>query len=450
MRKTHGAIGLRYPDGVSQLAPPHAASREADTGVRRPLTRRDHRVDLLVALALVALGLGTIALGTEAHAVSGRDVTSAPVSVLCLLALVLPVALRRRHPVLALVLVSTAFLGGQALGYPDVLTPAVAEFLVLYTANAWAASRRAALVSSVAVAGVLFTCFGAVFAAEALRTADEVGGVRPASAVVAVVLVSNALYFATAIAFGRSTRVSAQRLRALERAGVELRAAQELVAEQAIVEERSRIARELHDVVGHHVAAIGIQAGAARRVLDQPDVAREALAAVESTTRSTMDELARLLLLLRDRGDDGAALRGPADVHALPELVRSTRSLGLDVRLEVEGGARHLPESVGLTLYRVAQEALTNTLKHARAGSAVVTLRYDESSVSVEVVDDGHGGGQPSRAGLGQRGMRERVDLHGGVLELGPAPCRGYRVLAVLPVAPARAAASDPAVGVPS
>lgn len=435
---------------MSQLAPPPAADHEAGTGGRRPLTRRDHRLDVLVALALVALGLGTIALGTEAHAVSGRDVTSFPVSAACLAALVLPVALRRRRPVLALVLVSGAFLGGQALGYPDVLTPAVAEFLVLYTANAWAASRRAALVASTAAAAVLFVCSGTVFTTEALRTADEVGGVRPAAAVVAVVLVSHALYFATAIAFGRATRVSAQRLRALEHAGVELRAAQELVAERAIVEERGRIARELHDVVGHHVASIGIQAGAARRVLDQPDVAREALAAVESTTRATMDELARLLLLLRDRDGDGAALRGPADVHALPALVRSTRALGLEVRLDVRGPARPLPESVGITLYRIAQEALTNTLKHAGARSAVVALRYDERSVSVEIDDDGHGGRQPSGAGLGHRGMRERVDLHGGALEIGPGPTGGFHVLAVLPVAPASTISTDEPVGASS
>ncbi|GAB2970581.1 sensor histidine kinase [Frigoribacterium salinisoli] len=435
---------------MSQLAPPPAADHDVDPEVRRPLTRRDHRVDAFVASALTALGLGTIALGTEAHAVSGRDVATLPVSIACLVALVVPVALRRRRPVLALVLVSAAFLGGQALGYPDVLTPAVAEFLVIYTANAWAASRRSALVASAAAAAVLFACFGAVFAVEALRTADEVGGVRPASAVVAVVLVSNALYFATAIAFGRATRVSAQRLQALEQAGVELRAAQELVAEQAIVEERSRIARELHDVVGHHVASIGIQAGAARRVLDQPDVAREALAAVETTTRATMDELARLLLLLRDRDGDRATLRGPADVHALPELVRSTRALGLDVRLDVSGAERPLPESVGITLYRVAQEALTNTLKHAGARSAVVALRYEERSVSVEVDDDGHGGRLPSGAGLGHRGMRERVDLHGGALEVGPGPTGGFRVLAVLPLAPARPVAAGDPVGAPS
>lgn len=433
---------------MSQLATPCPADREADVWQRRDLTPRDHRTDVLVALGLAVLGVATIALGAEALSGSSRDLTGWPASLGWLTATVVPVALRRRRPVLALALVSAAFLGGQAAGYPDVLTPAVAQFLVLYTANAWASSRRLALAASVVTAVVLFTCFGAVFAAGALRSADAAGeGVRPAAAVVAVVLVSNALYFATAIAFGRATRVSASRLRALERAGVELRAAQELVAERAIVEERGRIARELHDVVAHHVAAIGIQAGAARRVLDRPEVAAEALAAVEATTRSTMDELARLLVLLRDR--DGAVTSAPGDVAALPELVRSIRDLGLDVRLDVVGEPRPLPESVGITLYRVVQEALTNTLKHAGAASARVELRHGDRSVQVEVVDDGRRPASGGGAGLGLRGMRERVDLHGGVLEVGPRADGGYRVLAILPVAPVRATADagSPAQG---
>nr|WP_254281144.1 histidine kinase [Frigoribacterium sp. VKM Ac-2836] len=267
-------------------------------------------------------------------------------------------------------------------------------------------------------------------------------------ATIAYTLVSNGIVLVTAIAFGRAARVSAIRLHALERTGVELRAAHELVADRAINEERTRLARELHDVVAHHVAVIGIQAGAARRTLDRPDIARGALSAVEGTARTTIDELDRLLSVLRSR--DGETGSGPSGLDALPELMTDTRALGLEVRFSVHGDIRDVPESIGVTLYRITQEALTNTLKHGNASIAEVHLRYGDRTVEVEVVDDGRAGPTPypgavvpsptagPGGGLGQRGMRERVDLHGGELHLGPRPRGGYRVRAVLPVGACR------------
>jgi signal transduction histidine kinase len=429
---------------MSSVAPhPHDQGR-ADRP-RRPLTRRDARVDGVVALGLLGLGgltalLALVVVDGSPAVVTGPVETSAWLVALCA-----PVALRRRRPLLATVTVSLVVVGAALRGYPDELAPAMALFLVISTANAWAASRRRALTVSAVVS---ITLFSLLLVGLARRASDVEGmpvGPVTASAVYSVLFA--ALFFTGAVLVGRSTRLSAERLHALERAGVDLRAAQEVVADQAIDEERSRIARELHDVVAHNVAVIGIQAGAARRTLDRPDVARGALSAVEATARTTVEELERMLRVLRTRDGSCAAPTGVAD---LPQLVDDTRRLGLDVRYSVEGDQGTVPESTGVTLYRVAQEALTNTLKHAHASTAVVRLRHRDRQVEIEVVDDGTGAGAgrraaPSGTGLGHRGMRERVDLHGGELELGPLARGGYRVRAVLPVASCAEPAPSPA-----
>ena len=420
-----------------------AATRPATTArgewARRPLTRRDVRVDVVIAVSLLALGALTAVLALVVVDGGGPQGSGVAETLGWLVALCAPVTLRRRFPVLVMVVVSAVVVGAELRGYPDELAPSIAEFLVVFTANAWAVSRRRALVWSVVVTGLLFALLSLSVAGRASGSGDD--GVGPVVASVVYSVVFNALFFVGAIYFGRSTRVSAARLHALERAGVDLRAAQEVVADQAIDEERSRIARELHDVVAHNVAVISIQAGAARRTLDRPDVARGALSAVESTARTTIDELERMLTVLRTR--DGSCA-GPTGLDGLPQLVDDTRRLGLDVRYGVDGRPGELPESVGATLYRVAQEALTNTLTHAGASAADVRLRYGDRTVSIEVTDDGRGGpcdpgddaaGSAGGSGLGQRGMRERVDLHGGELQVGPLPRGGYRVRAVLPVA---------------
>jgi signal transduction histidine kinase len=418
---------------------PAATSSDA----RRPLTRRDTRVDLWIAALTAVLGLATLWLSAVIVAdADGAGSPSIVESVLWLVGLCAPLAFRRQRPVAVLVVVSGVFLAAQLRGYPDTLTPSIVEFVAIFTANAWAARRARALVVSVVVTAVMFVWLGVWLRSVYVSDAEAADPVTLAT--IAYTLVSNGIVLVTAIAFGRAARVSATRLHALERTGVELRAAHELVADRAINEERTRLARELHDVVAHHVAVIGIQAGAARRTLDRPEIARGALSAVEGTARTTIDELDRLLSVLRSR--DGETGSAPSGLGALPELMADTRALGLEVRFSVHGDARDVPESIGVTLYRITQEALTNTLKHGNASLAEVHLRYGDRTVEVEVVDDGRPGPTPypgatppqgtatSGAGLGQRGMRERVDLHGGELHLGPRPRGGYRVHAVLPV----------------
>jgi signal transduction histidine kinase len=422
------------------------------------LTRRQARGDVWLAAGLLGLGLVTLWLASVAVKGSELEATAPPEAIAWLVALCAPTALRRRAPVAVMAVVSAIFILSQLRGYPDSMAPSIVEFLVIYTANAWARSRRAALVGSAVVTAAMLVWLGV-----AVLGPLQQGGPMLSSTVAAVVysFVLNLLFFVSAVWFGRSSRVSAARLHALERAGVDLRAAQELVAEQAIGEERTRIARELHDVVAHHVAVIAIQAGAARRTLDRPEIASGALSAVESTARTAIDELERLLTVLR--AQDGAPHEGPTGLAALPQLVAETRRLGLDVRFSTHGARFDVPESVGVTLFRVVQEALTNTLKHASAGVADVRLRFRDRAVEVEVTDDGVGGASPASpssphehgpaetggSGLGQRGMRERVDLHGGELHVGPHARGGYRVRAVLPAVRSLPVADDAAADAP-
>jgi signal transduction histidine kinase len=225
----------------------------------------------------------------------------------------------------------------------------------------------------------------------------------------------------------------------LEERAARLEREREEKARQAATQERLRIARELHDVVAHSLSVIGVQAGAARLVLDadpDPARAREAVAAIEATANRAMAEMRRALGILRDTEQAGAALAPLPGLDRLPALLDQVRTAGLPVDLRVEGTPRPLATSVDLSLYRIVQEALTNALKHARATRAEVVVCYGPHDITVEVTDDGRGS-SPSSArsqGAGTIGMRERVALFGGELWVGPRPEGGYGVQARLPV----------------
>jgi len=216
--------------------------------------------------------------------------------------------------------------------------------------------------------------------------------------------------------------------------------AQSLVAEQdarasaILAGERSRIARELHDVIAHSVSVMGVQAGAARVLLEgDPKAAREALLEIEATARFSVLELQRMVTILR--AADSSALREPQPGLAqVPELIERVRAAGLPVTLTVEGPAPRLAPGVDLAAYRIVQEALTNALKHAQAPTSV-RICFRDNEVKLEVLDDGSDvTGSGPGGGHGLVGMRERVLLYGGTLEVGPRPDRGYRVAAMLPV----------------
>jgi signal transduction histidine kinase len=204
---------------------------------------------------------------------------------------------------------------------------------------------------------------------------------------------------------------------------------------EAVASERARIARELHDVIAHNVSVVVLQAVAALGVLEgTPERAGEPLRRIEASGREALDELRRLLGVLRDGSQAEEGLTPQPGLADLPALVDSVSGAGVAVALSFEGRPRTLPRGVDLSAYRIVQEALTNTLKHAASAQAVVTVRYTHDAVELRIVDDGAGTANGGSEGNGLAGMRERVTLYGGSLETGPQPDGGFAVNARLPV----------------
>jgi signal transduction histidine kinase len=214
---------------------------------------------------------------------------------------------------------------------------------------------------------------------------------------------------------------------------------------RAIEEERARIAAELHDVVTHNVSVMVVQAAAGRRVLDRsPGDAREAMLAIEASGRIAMTELRHLLGLLAPSGapeldapEDQGALRPQPGLDEVPDLVARVRSAGLPVELCVTGTERGLPQGPDLAAYRVVQEALTNVIKHANGARAKVRIEYRARDLVIDVANvAGDSGPSAGRGGRGLIGLRERIAIYGGSLEIGPRPGGGWRVRATIPLEP--------------
>jgi signal transduction histidine kinase len=205
-------------------------------------------------------------------------------------------------------------------------------------------------------------------------------------------------------------------------------------ARTAVAEERARIARELHDVVGHSVSVMTVQASGVRRLL-RPDQEREreALLVVERTGREALAEMRRMVGVLR-RPEEAPALAPQPSLGHLSRLVDQAREAGLPVELRIEGEATQLPAGVDLTAYRLVQEGLTNVVKHAHATRAEVLVNYGDGYLEVTVNDDGQGVGNGDGGGHGLVGMRERVSVYGGELDAGPQTGGGYRLRAKLPL----------------
>lgn len=247
-------------------------------------------------------------------------------------------------------------------------------------------------------------------------------------------LVFTPLLFTLSWLAGFTLRERANQARAAESRATQAERERDSAARLAVAEERSRIARELHDIVAHAVSVMVLQVGAVRHKLPaELGPEREALTNVEDAGRKALTEMRRLLAAMRAPGEDVDLAPQPG-LDALDALAAEVTRAGLPVSILVEGKVVPLSRGMDLSAYRIVQEALTNALKHARAKQATVTLRYEPSALAIDVLDDGAGDAGPASAGYGLAGIRERVKLYGGSMAAGPAPAGGYRLSAHLPL----------------
>ena len=405
-----------------------------DIRVRRALaTLRHHPLvaDTLLAVVLAAASLVsaavTIQVARGTNPVFEDPGMAAPV--VSMLLLCAPIAVRRRFPLAALAAVVGAFLLARlVLDVGESSMTVLVGSLALYSATVHGRGRLRIPV----VAGAVALIAGEV-GREVYFLIPEVEGKTLTQG---FILLYNLAILSLPCALGATLRRLRDRQRELSERAAELEREREENARRAVFEERVRIARELHDVVAHHVSVMGVQAAAARRVLErQPAKAEEALGSIESASRQAVGELHQMLGFLRQQGevDDVAPQPRLAELRALAEQLTQAN---LDVHLSVEGEEKPLPRTVEVSAYRIVQEALTNTVKHARATMAEVRIRYAGDSLSVGVSDNGSGRpvapGRP--AGHGLIGMRERVGLHGGKLRAGPRSEGGFEVEATFPL----------------
>jgi signal transduction histidine kinase len=392
------------------------------------------RGDVVLTVAAMAAGAAVTVLINSMGAFAQGSAPRLSEQLLWGVALTAPLLVRRRFPAIVVIWVGAVYIAGQIRQVGDNVVPSVTLFLAVYSLGAWGRDRTVARWVRIGLIVAMFGFIG-VHMARALAGPPITfeGAAGPLDPVLAAVLYHfglNLLYFAAAYVFGNQAWESARRRHELEVQGEQLRRSQAESSRRAVVAERLRIARDLHDVVAHHVSVMGVQASAARRVLESdPAVASESLRAVESTARTAIDELAGLLGVLRGETDrpDEDALPG---LDQVARLVDETRATGLTVEHTVYGEPRPVPDAIALTLYRIVQEALTNTVKHAAATKAEVRLRYLDHALEVEINDDGRGAVGAPGAGLGLVGMRERVAVHGGDLDVGPRRGGGFQVRA--------------------
>ena len=392
-----------------------------DVGVRRPPRWPAGRWLLDGGLAVAAAGLSTSLFVSDLSG-AGLPRTRLVVGYALVLLHTLPLVARRRFPGAVLATCVASGLAFALLGLPTVVL-GLAILVAVYAVAAygrWRVSLAGLAAAEVALAGVQL-------AGDGTGTQTWVG---------------NTLVLAAAWLLGHFVHDYRAHAARLEERTAELERAREQLARRAVADERLRIARELHDVLAHSMSVIAVQSGVGAHVAEtQPDEARKALLAVEATSRAALNELRRLLGVLRPDSDRQGQLAPAAGLAALDALLGRLAEAGLAVRLRGEGTRPQVPPGGDLSAYRIVQEALTNVLKHAGPARAQVTVCYGDRQVTVEVTDDGRGAaaataGGGDGTGVGLIGLRERVALFGGDLEAGPRPGGGYRVAARLPFEP--------------
>ena len=375
---------------------------------------RTYWLDLLVLL---------LALGAMLEVAVRQDAPSAPRTTLWLVIpaiaiLALPVFARRRHPFGAaaafwLLAAAFSFVDGRLIPFPAgvFLLGMAASYLLGNLRD----TRRAWIGLAITLGGAAIVVYN-----------------QPTHATSSFVFIP--ILFGISWLAGFALHSREEQAEAAEARAAQAEREREVAARIAVAEERARIARELHDVVAHSVSVMVLQVGAVRHKL--PDTLadeEEVLRGVERTGRAALAEMRRLLGAMR-RDEDDLELGPQPGLDSLDSLVAQVESAGLPVRLHVEGEPVPLPRAIDLSAYRIVQEGLTNALKHAHAGHADVTVRYDTGELVIEVLDDGAGGAASDDHGYGLVGVRERVKIYGGEMSTGTAPDGGFVLSTRLPI----------------
>ena len=387
--------------------------------VSAPLVQDALIASLLTAVSLVGL-LEDLELDLPADGKEARHRTVDTLGFVLALLQTVPLVWRRRAPVAVLAVCTSAMFLYFTLGYPPSFA-SLGVLMALFTLATYRA-RRISIPAALASGGAVLSLL--------VVSTDPVA----IDTVLAGCLVVAAVWF-----IGDGLRIKRGQVVLLEDQAARLERERGEAALRAAAHERRVIARELHDVVANNVSVIVAQSAAAQRVFDvDPEEGRTALRSIEESGRDALVEMRRLLGLLRTDEDERGArapLRGLGDIEALLSQVREA---GLPVELRVEGRPRPVPSSLGLSAFRIVQEALTNVMEHAGSARTTVTILYGASTLDLSIVDDGRGlvvgDPGPIESRYGHLGMRERVGLFRGQLRVGPRVGGGYEVAASLPL----------------
>jgi signal transduction histidine kinase len=385
--------------------------------------------DFGVVLALLAVG-AVIALSST-NEIPHLNSERIPLYLIVLVPLA-SLLVRRRLPLVTFGVILAALIAESLLRSPVLVQPLV--LVGVYTIAA-RTELRVSLIATVATAVVFLIASGLA------------RGGAPSVAQ----FVSSLVTICAAYIVGSYVRTRVAYIDSLQQRAAQLLRERELLAQQAVAEERVRIARELHDVVAHHLSLLTVQAAALQTQLAPGDPARDTAESMARTGRKAMDEMRRMLGVLRLADTEMPEHTPQPGIGEIPRLVAEARDAGLDVSFATDGTARPVPPGIDLSAYRIVQEALTNVLRHAGSARCSVTVRFNAEELELRVTDDARGSaegrgvetpGTDGHAGHGIVGMRERVALFGGELIAGAVPGGGFAVRAVLPL-PADAGIAD-------
>ncbi|MGA4506581.1 sensor histidine kinase [Propionibacteriaceae bacterium G1746] len=410
---------------------------------RPPIGRAD------VVLATLALTMGWLNSEAVLSQLAHEQVTSATwLRVLLLVTGAALLVFRRRFPLPTMLLLGVHFF--LAVTYaPEVgytLVFQLFAFLGLYSGLAWGSNRRATILAAAALALGLATWLVWEFAVGrgleglGILPAESAGLFSPLTGAIVGSVLANGVYLFSSVLMGQVAWRQARTEHVLREQAETIQVQSERIAEDAVLTERLRLARELHDVVAHHISVMGVQASGARAVLSKdPDLAAQALDNVADASRSAVTQMRGLLGTLRSPRELDEAGRAPEPTLAeVADLARAATTTGFTVQYSLiehaERGADDVPLPVGLTIYRTVQESITNARRHSSARHVRVVVRLDLLFAEVEVTDDGTPRPGSGGSGYGQLGIRERAESLGGEVELGPRPTGGYRVRVRLPL----------------